>query len=288
MRKIARRLESLAAEIGVRCEIILARSPRNVLSAARRAARSECRTVIAGGGDGTINAVACELVGTDKRFGILPLGTFNYFARELELPLDVESAFRACFDGPTRPVAVGAVNGRIFLNNASIGLYPLVLSLREQTYRRWGRNKLGAYWSVLKALFRADSNLNLTISVNGDRRTVWTPLVFVARNSYQLRQFNVPGIRCVSSDAFSVYIVPPMSKLQLLKTLVRVFAGRVQKSADFDMFCASEFRVESPRIRRSVAFDGERIKMLTPLEFRIRDCALQVAAPAPKEQESAA
>jgi diacylglycerol kinase family enzyme len=286
--KIARRLKSLAEELGVQCEIVLAKTPRHVVDAARRAARSDHRIVIAGGGDGTVNAVASELVGTEKQLGILPLGTFNYFARELGLPSDIEEAFRHCFRGITRTVTVGEVNGRVFLNNASVGLYPLILSIREQTYRRWGRNKFVAYWSVLKALFRSDTNLKLTIASNGSSRTVWTPLVFVARNSYQLEQFNVPGIRCVASDSLSVYVAKPKSKFKLLMSALRAFAGKLQPSFDFEMLCLSDFRIDSTRIRRTLAFDGERAKMLAPLEFEIRNGALLVAVAAAENKEGAA
>ncbi len=287
-RKIARRLESLAAEIGVQCDIVVTRTLRQIVTATQRAVRSNCQTVIAGGGDGTINAVASQLIGTEKQLGVLPLGTFNHFAREVGVPANFEDAFRTCFDGSTRPVTIGEVNGRIFLNNASIGLYPLILSIREQTYRKWGRHKIAAYWSVLRTLFRPYPNLKLIITANGERRTVRTPLLFVARNSYQLEQFNVPGTRCVAADAFSVYIVRPMSKSQLLRFAYRAFRHQLEPTSDFEMFCTSELRVESRRIHRSVAFDGERAKMLAPLEFRVREHALRIAVPSVEKRESVA
>ena len=115
-RKIARSLRSIVAGMGVQCTIVLARNPRQVEQAACSAAASPGEIIIAAGGDGTINAVASRLIGTEKRLGIVPVGTFNYFARNLGLPMDLETAFRGCFDAQTQWVTVGEVNGRIFLN----------------------------------------------------------------------------------------------------------------------------------------------------------------------------
>jgi diacylglycerol kinase family enzyme len=277
---------SLALTLGVRCEIIRPRTPAQVIQAARRAARSSHDVVIAGGGDGTINAVASALVGTGKRMGVLPLGTFNYFAREMGLPTDLEPAFRTCFEGETRSVTVGEVNGVMFLNNASIGLYPVILAVREQTYRRWGRTRLVAYWAVLAALFRTHLNMRLEITVNGERRSVHTPLLFVARNATQLDEFSVPGVRCVGEDGFSVYALRSLDKMGLLRLAWHAVAGKLKPHYDFDMVCTTEMRVESHRMLRTLAFDGERIKMLAPLQFRVRQNALSILVP--KKQEEAA
>jgi diacylglycerol kinase family enzyme len=287
-RKIARLFRSLSAELGIDCDIVLAKTSGQLVRAARSAAAGTRPLVIAAGGDGTINTIASQVIGSNKCLGVVPLGTFNYFARELGIPTDPEQAFRSCFEGHAAPVTVGDVNGRIFLNNASVGLYPLTLSVREQTYRRWGRSRIGAYWSVLKTLLRRHSNLKLTITANGERKTVRTPLLFVARNSYQLEQFNVPGVRCVAQDAFNVYIMRPMDRMQLVRFAFRALARKLEPRSDFDMLCTNYLRVESRRIRRTVAYDGERIKMIAPLEFRIREHALSVVVPIVQREESAA
>jgi diacylglycerol kinase family enzyme len=274
----------MAARLGVTCDIVSVRTPSHVVEAAARAAESNYDIVIAGGGDGTVNAVAGELVRTEKHLGVLPLGTFNYFAREMEVPTELEAAFRTCFEGETRSVTVGEVNGRIFLNNASIGLYPVILAAREQTYRRWGRAKFLAYWSMLTALLRLRVDMKLTITSDGDRRIVSTPLLFVARNATQLEEFRVPGVRCVSEDGFSVYALRSLGKLGLLRVAWRTLAGKLEQHYDFEMVCTNALRVESRRMLRTVAFDGERVKMLAPLEFRVRKLALGIRVPKKHEE----
>src|SRR5688572_24970113 len=281
---IPSQLKSLAAILGVSCDIVCAQTPSQVISAAQQAARSSVDLVIAAGGDGTINAVASELVGTGKRLGLLPLGTFNYFAREMGVPTDLELAFRTCFEGEARSVTVGEVNGQMFLNNASIGLYPVILAVREQTYRRWGRTRFLAYWSMLTALLRLRLNMKLTITSDGKRRSISTPLLFVARNATQLEEFRVPGVRCVSEDGFSVYALRSIGKLELLRVAWHSPAGKLEPQYDFDMVCTSAMRVESRRMLRTVAYDGERVKMLAPIEFRVRQNALSILVPKKQEE----
>ena len=281
---LVQKLKSVASSLSVRCDFVNARSPSLVIDAARNAARSRYDVVIAGGGDGTINAVAGEIVGTGKRLGVLPLGTFNYFAREMGIPDDVEEAFRTCFEGETRSVSVGEVNGRIFLNNASIGLYPVILAVREQSYRRWGRSRLVAYWAALTALLRSHLNMELTITADGKRHTIHTPLLFVARNAMQLEEFRVPGIRCVNEDGFSVYALRSISKPGMLRIAWHTVTGKLEPHYDFDMVCTSAMRVESRRMLRTVAFDGERVKMISPIEFRVRRAALNLLVPKKREE----
>lgn len=284
---ILHKLKSLASTLGVQCDVVRARNPEQVIEAARQAARSAYEVVIAGGGDGTINAIASELVGTGKRLGVLPLGTFNYFAREMGVPADLDAAFRTCFEGEPRSVTVGEVNGQVFLNNASIGLYPVILAVREQMYRRWGRARLIAYWSALTALFRLRLNMKLTLTLNGERRIIRTPLLFVARNATQLEEFRVPGVHCIDQDGFSVYALKAVGRLGLVRIAWRTFIGKLEPHFDFDMICTGEMRVESRRMLRAVAFDGERVKMLAPLEFRVRQSALSILVPKKQDEVAA-
>ena len=252
---LVQKLKSIAATLGVSCNIVSVPNPSDVIAVARKAARSSYDVVIAAGGDGTINAVGSELIGTGKRMGVLPLGTFNYFAREMGVPTDLEVAFQTCFLGEARSVTVGEVNGRMFLNNASIGLYPVILAVREQAYRRWGRSRLLAYWSVLTALLRPRLNMKLTITSDGRRHTMQTPLLFVARNATQLDEFRVPGVRCVNEDGFSVDALRSLGRLGLLRIAWRALVGKLEPQYDFDMICTGAMRVESRRMLRTVAFD---------------------------------
>jgi diacylglycerol kinase family enzyme len=286
-RQYSRQLKECAERIGVVCDIITVRGYRQLVAAAQQAAKSSYETVIAGGGDGTINAVATELIGTGKVLGVLPMGTFNYLARELGVPSDLEDAFRACFQSEVSTICAGEVNGRIFLNNASIGLYPVILSLREQAYKRWGRSRMVAYWCVLKALFRLRINLKMTLSAEGRTWPVRTPLVFVARNSYQLREFGIAADASIGGRFFSICVLPAAGKLGLLRIALKAVTRRLERAADYKVFQAEALRIELPGMFRRVGFDGETASLSSPLLFKISERPLRVLRPRREGRQAA-
>ena len=86
-------------------------------------------------------AAASALVGTGTRLGLLPLGTLNHFARDLAIPTDLDEAAKLIASGVERRVDVAEMNGRIFINNSAIGLYPLMVIDRDVQRKRFGRSK---------------------------------------------------------------------------------------------------------------------------------------------------
>jgi diacylglycerol kinase family enzyme len=126
----AERIRELFAALGVVVSVSQVRGAE-VMEAARAAASSDADVVVLGGGDGTMSAGANALAGTGRLMGVLPLGTLNHFARDLGIPPDPEEAVRTIVRGVPRDVDVGEANGRVFVNNSSIGLYPLMVSLRD-------------------------------------------------------------------------------------------------------------------------------------------------------------
>ena len=127
-------------------------------------------------------------------------------------------------------------------------------------------------------------NMRLTITSDSETHIVRTPLLFVARNAFQLEEFRVPGVRCITEDGFSVYALRSMTKWALLRVAWHALAGKLQPHYDFEMVCTNALRVESRRMLRTVAVDGERVKMLAPLEFRVQKAALSVLVPKKREE----
>src|SRR2546425_291528 len=152
--EVRRLLVEVFATSDIEARIFLGESGAEVIELARRSMRGSAQTIVAGGGDGTVNAVASSLVGTNKTLGVLPLGTLNHFAKGLHIPLDLEGAARTIIAGHTIRVDVGEVNERIFLNNSSLGLYPSIVHHRERQ-QRLGYGKWPALlWAALTVLRR--------------------------------------------------------------------------------------------------------------------------------------
>jgi diacylglycerol kinase family enzyme len=260
---------------------VVARTGKELWLAAEQAAAGEASIVVAGGGDGTIAAVASTLVDTPKALAVLPLGTFNYFAQQLGVPLDLDGALDVVTSGIERRVGVGEVNGRVFLNNSSIGIYPAILQRRESTYRRVGRSRVAAYLSAALVLSRAARFLHLQLAVDGAPIVRRTPLLFVGTNAQQMESFAIPGGECLASGRLALYMTRPLRSHELWRLALRGFARGLREAGELEVVCAREVHVTLRGKRVRVAMDGEIAKLRAPLRYRFRENALRVLAPAP-------
>lgn len=268
--------------------VSLAGSGAEIVELARRAASDrDVQIVVAGGGDGTVNAVASELVGTDKSLGVLPLGTLNHFAKDLGIPLDLEGAARNIIEGEVVRVDVGEVNGRIFINNSSLGLYPSIVRHREKQQERLGRGKwFAALWATLE-VFRRYPLFGVRLSADdGQEFRRRTPFVFIGNNEYQMDTFNLGARSCLDAGHLSLHLTRDVGRWGLVRLAVSALFGRLRESKDFDALCTKEVWIETRRTRLRVATDGEVTIMRSPLHYRVRPAALQVIAPKKVDREA--
>jgi diacylglycerol kinase family enzyme len=278
---LPQRLAALFQAQGMSPCIALARRGAEVRTLACRAVCERSRLVVAGGGDGTVNAVASALVGTAVALGVLPLGTLNHFAKDLHLPLDVAGAVQTIGAGHTVWVDVGEVNGHIFLNNSSLGLYPRIVRHRQHQEERLGRGKWPALlWATLVFFYRYPF-VTLRLCLDHTELVQRTPFVFIGNNAYQWDLFKLGTRVRLDAGILSLYLAPYAGRLGLLALAVRGVLGRLRRGTDFETLCVPEVVVETRRKRVLVATDGEVRVMETPLHYRIRPGALRVVVPAP-------
>lgn len=275
----ATRLRALLAAAGLDAELVLAGSGEEMIAAARRAVDGGARLVAAGGGDGTMNAVASVLAGTDVHFGVLPLGTLNHFAKDLGIPLELEAAVRNLAEGKPKRVDVGEVNGRIFLNNSSLGLYPDIVRDRERQQRRLGRGKWpAALWATVAALRRYPF-LSMHLEVNGARLARRTPFVFIGNNRYTMEGLAIGERERIDDGLLSLYVAERPTRLGLLRFAFDALRGKLADRPDFDVLHAPALEIDTRRQRLRVATDGEVNLMTPPLRYRVRPGALTVIVP---------
>ena len=273
------------AEKGIEAQINLARSGTEIVQMAKSAARGDSQTIVAGGGDGTISAVAAELVGTDKTLGVLPLGTLNHFAKDLNIPLDIKEAAQIISAGHVVSVDVGDVNGQVFINNSSLGLYPDIVRRREQRQRLG----YGKWNSLLRSAFKVFNRypfLDIRLNADDQKINTRTPFVFVGNNEYEMESFNIGGRTCLNGGHLSLYMTPHTGRFGLLRMALGALFGKLSQEKDFVSLCIDEIQIESRRKQLRVATDGEVTMMETPLQYRIRKGALRVIVPAPTENEN--
>jgi YegS/Rv2252/BmrU family lipid kinase len=232
-----------------------------------------------GGGDGTISAAASALAGTQTKLGILPLGTLNHFARDLGIPADLEEAAKLLVSGGARHVDVAEMNGRIFINNSAIGLYPLMVVDRDLQQKRLGRSKrLAMLVASLRTLARFNHQ-RLTLTVNDEKAHVDTPLLFVGNNDYRL-DIGAPGERESLDDGeLCVLVMRQKTRLGLIAASVRALFGRARRDDMVRIDHVERLRVDSHRTNLAVSLDGEVVRSTPPLDYKIRKQALWVIAP---------
>jgi diacylglycerol kinase family enzyme len=264
---------------GLDAELVLARDGDEMIATARRALEQGAQMVAAGGGDGTINAVASVMAGSGVRFGVLPLGTLNHFAKDLGIPLDLDEAVRNLATGVPRQVDVGEVNERIFLNNSSLGLYPDIVRDREKQQRRLGRGKWpAALWATLAALRRYPF-LSMRLTVKGETLARRTPFVFIGNNRYTMQGLSIGERDCLDDGLLSLYVAQHPTRLGLLRFAFDALRGKLGSERDFDVLESDAFEIDTHHHRLHVATDGEVTTMSPPLRYRVRPGALTVMVP---------
>lgn len=274
------------ARHGLDAEVTLAQGGAELLGAAKKACSGGKEIVVAGGGDGTINAVASMVLGSGAAFGVLPLGTLNHFAKDLGIPLELDDAIRNIAEGRRHRVDVGEVNGRIFLNNSSLGLYPDIVRDREKQQRRLGRGKwLAAGWATIGALRRYPF-LSVRLIIEDEEHARRTPFVFIGNNDYTMEGFAIGERKRLDGGKLSLYVAQRPGRLGLLRLGWRALWGRLAQERDFDVLSAENMEIVTRHTRLRVATDGEVTVMSTPLQYRIRPGALTVVVPRGVETHS--
>jgi diacylglycerol kinase family enzyme len=226
------------------------------------------RLFVAAGGDGTINNLVQSLVNTDAKLAVIPVGTYNHFAKDLEIPLDWREALKLVNEGATRDVDTGRINERFFVNNISLGLYPELVAKREEhgrDYPRWKARILAAY-STLKKY----PHVTLNVESAHHQEVVRTHVFMVSNNSYDLSRIGVEAARdTLEGGRLSVYWLPHISRLKLTSFVTHYLAGRVRETPGFRSFRTTAMKIQSPHRSFRVGVDGEVFTMTTPLAITI-------------------
>jgi len=278
--KRARELREGFAKRGVTAETHLVEGRRLTSTAreiAERAAQEGIAAVVAAGGDGTVSAVAAGIADRDITMGVIPLGTLNHFAKdmgvgEVELAMDVIAAGRA------EPVDVGEVNGRVFVNNSSIGLYPEMVIERDEERRKNGRGKWPAMArAAVRTLLRFPL-LHVAIALAGKIMSARTPIVFIGNNEYERGVRALGSRRRLDRGRLAIYTVRATRRLHMFWVLLRALVKR-SKLADFEAHAVERADIVTTKRSLEVALDGEVVRMKPPLQYRTRPGALRVFAP---------
>lgn len=245
------------------------------------------RLFIAAGGDGTVHHVVQALIHTEAALAVIPIGTYNHFARDLEIPLNWAKALDVALHGDSRLVDIGRVNDRFFVNNVSLGLYPEMVARREahgRDYPRW-KARIYAFYGTL----RKYRHVILDVQSGGRSELIRTHVFMVSNNSYDFERFGVEAQReTLTGGALSVYWLPHTSRLRLTRYVARYLAGRVRTIPGFRSFRTTGLHVQSTHTELRVGIDGELFALDAPLAIQIVPQSLLVRVPRAVASDSVA
>lgn len=242
---------------------------------AEEALQRGCTIVVAGGGDGTVSTVASVVAGRDAVLGVLPLGTLNHFAKDLGIPLDLNEAVDAVAEGNVVQVDIGELNGRTFINNSSLGLYPRLVRHRDE-HQRLGRSKWWAFFRAMLMVLGRYSFLKVRLSADEAQMVRSTPFVFIGNNEYEIHGFSIGTRARIDTGMLSVYLTHRAGRIRLFGLALRGLIGRLREAVDFDTITTPEVVIDTRGRSVQVALDGELFQIELPLHYRCRRHELRV------------
>lgn len=238
------------------------------------------KILCAAGGDGTQNAVAGMIRMTKVQLGVIPVGTLNHLAKDLNIPTDMQAAVACIVRGDYKQIDVGEVNGSIFLNNSSIGLYPRLVTHREKLEGTIGKWPAALYAGIRGlTVWRTHS---VHIEIDGKAQRHHTPMVIIGNNSYHIDQPGITNRTKLTSGSLSVYLVKTTSRLRLVWIVLRSLAGRPERGQDFESHLAKSVTLTTRAPRVYASRDGEVDRLSSPLKYTIRPRQLKVIVPGEK------
>ena len=269
-------IEQSASDAGL--EVVHVTRDLDCASLIRDRLREGRRLFVAAGGDGTINTVVQPLIHTEAILGVIPVGTYNHFAKDLGIPLAWRDALDVVINGDIKPIDAARINDRFFVNNISMGLYPELVARREEKgrdYPRWKARLLAAI-----ATLRKYPHIAVTLDSEHHHEVIKTHVLMISNNSYDLSRLGIEAPRrALEEGRLSVYWLPHVRRLTLTRFVAHYLAGRVHETPGFRSFRTSRVKIQSSKRHLHLGIDGEVVTMDGPLTITIVPQSLSVKVP---------
>src|SRR5688572_5006296 len=254
-------------------------APGEITQAVRAALNEGATRIAAVGGDGTVSAAAAAIAKTGVELVVIPAGTFNHFARDNGIPTDLDAACAIATIGAVQRADVARVNGRLFLNTSSVGVYANFVRVRERFEPRAG------YWlasamSMVRTFARVQP-FNVWFETDGVQRSYETPLVFIGVGERELKLPKLGGRVGGGRSGLHVMIVRGRTRARLLAMALAAAARGTRGLAGtphIDSFLVDHCTIEQRH--STVAVDGEVVNLDSPLDYEMGRDALKIVVPA--------
>lgn len=271
-------LRTAAEENGLR--VVDVEQGINVRTIIRDSLDAGLRSFVVAGGDGSVHHVVQALVGTEGVLGVVPVGSLNHLARDLQVPLgDWRAALEIALRGSVRQIDVGRINGRYFLNSVMLGIYPTITEFRERF--RSVHNRWRAYAKAARLALRQFPHVSLVVEMDGRVETFRTQMFVIAINMYDLEEGGLVAPKVTFNDGrVTIYSLSFMSRTQFVRAAAKYLRGKIVDVDGFRRIRTTHLKVDTAKRRMRVSIDGELVEMETPLQIAAVPSSLLVRAPA--------
>ncbi len=240
-------------------------------------AASSCEVLAVAGGDGTVQQAAAAALENGIPLAVLPAGTFNHFAKDLGM-FPLSAAIDAIRAGTVAKVDLGEINGKIFVNTASVGAYTDFVAIRERDEHRIGK-PLAAVVAAFRTLGQARAVHVRVRDLDGKTVDARFSLLFLGNGRYEPRGF-APVHRATLDDArLDLRVLGVSRRGSRARVVVDLFTGRISRNRLYQQYSDAEFELELLDGPYRIARDGELGEEVDHLSARVLPRALTVIAP---------
>lgn len=235
-------------------EVDYTNEKKHAVRLAEKAASQKPDYIIACGGDGTINEVASSIVGTDIILGIIPVGSGNGLASNLNIPRDFKKAIAIIKNGKTASIDVGKINKHYFFSNMGIGIDALII----KKYERSGNRTLSSYIkAALSSSFQYKAKHAL-ISFDGKQIDVNPFMLFISNSNEMGYKMSLTPKASLSDEMLDMVIIPELSFLEKMNLGIHVLGRSIEKFKKAKHYNVQNVQIEMPeKIFIDTQIDGE-------------------------------
>ena len=271
-------IKDICHEYALKATFFLVHPGTDIHQIIKKALHEQYTFIVAAGGDGTVSAVASELAGTPNILGIIPLGTLNHFAKDIQIPLDLRKAFFVLSHGKVVALDTASVNDQFFINNSSIGLYPKIVKHREN-FQQKGFRKWIAFLSAFLLVVNKNSFLHLHIVSSQKDIICKVPILFIGNNRYIMKGYELGSRKSLNHGKLFISLMYRTTRLKIFRIAVQSILGLPSQDAHFNTWESREVTVHTKLKFLQVALDGETMPLQTPLRYLIHPHSLRVIVP---------
>lgn len=268
------------SETGLDLQVV---QPQELESRLNQEIDGGAKRIVVAGGDGTIATAASLVANKNIELAILPCGTLNHFAKDHNIPTELDKAAAVAADGVVVGADIGYANDRMFLNTSSLGAYVSFVRVRERFERHLGY-RIASFFAFVRTWAHLRT-FTVTLELEGKKMQYRSSMVFIGVGERELK-LPILGSRVKNGRrGLHVMIVGGRKRARLFAlALAGIARGtkEAEKLPEFDDFFVDSCRIDLTRSHALIGLDGELAEVRAPLDYTIKRDALRLVVPPPE------